>query len=68
PRAATQPVFMAHGALDPVIPQAAGLYSATILRQLGFAVDWHSYPMEHAVSQDEIRDIGDWLSRRFSGG
>ena len=66
--AAAQPVFMAHGAGDPVIPQAAGLHSAALLRQLGFTVDWHSYPMAHAVCQDEVRDIGDWLSRRFSGG
>ena len=65
PPALTQPVFMAHGTQDPVVPYAAGELSATLLRQLGFAVDWHRYPMPHSVCAEEIRDLGDWLSRRF---
>jgi phospholipase/carboxylesterase len=32
------------------------------------AVEWHSYPMAHSVCNDEIRDLGDWLTVRFSGG
>jgi phospholipase/carboxylesterase len=63
----TQPLFIAHGTQDPVVPFAAGEQSAELLRQLGFDVDWHSYPMPHAVSPDEIRDLGDWMSRRFAG-
>ena len=66
PQATSQPLFMAHGSQDPVVPYAAGEQSATLLRQLGFAVDWHRYPMPHSVCADEIRDLGDWLSRRFS--
>lgn len=66
PRALTQPVFMAHGTQDPVVPYAAGEHSAALLRQLGFVVDWHRYPMPHSVCAEEIRDLGDWLSRRFA--
>jgi phospholipase/carboxylesterase len=61
--AARQPVFMAHGIQDPVVPYAAGEHSAALLRRLGFAVDWHRYPMPHAVCADEIRDLGDWMER-----
>jgi len=68
PQATAQPLFMAHGSQDPVVPYAAGEQSATLLRQLGFAVDWHAYPMPHSVCADEIRDLGDWLSRRFAAG
>ena len=68
PRATAQPLFMAHGTQDPVVPYLAGEQSATLLRQLGFAVDWHRYPMAHSVCADEIRDLGDWLSQRFAAG
>jgi phospholipase/carboxylesterase len=65
-QATAQPVFMAHGLQDPVVPYAAGELSAARLRELGFAVDWHRYPMPHSVCAEEIRDLGDWMSRRFS--
>jgi phospholipase/carboxylesterase len=63
--ASTQPVFMAHGSQDPVVPCAAGEQSAALLRELGFTVDWHRYPMPHAVCAEEISDLGDWMERRL---
>lgn len=63
-----QPVFMAHGAMDPVVPVQAGQLSAHALRALGFHVDWHAYPMPHSVCAEEIADLGDWLSARFAAG
>jgi phospholipase/carboxylesterase len=62
-----QPVFMGHGTQDPVVPFRAGEQSQALLRELGFAVDWHAYPMPHSVCMDEIRDLGDWLSPRLVG-
>ena len=64
--AITQPVFMAHGEQDPVVPYSAGEQSAALLRQLGFSIDWHRYPMAHSVCAEEIADLGGWLSRRFA--
>ena len=66
--AASQPVFMAHGQFDPVVPYAAGETSADALRALGFEVEWHRYPMQHAVCAEEIRDLGDWMGARFAAG
>jgi len=63
-----QPVFMAHGQFDPVVPFAAGQASAARLRALGFDIDWHHYPMAHQVCAEQIRDLGDWLGRRFAAG
>ena len=65
PGATSQPVFMAHGQFDPVVPYAGGDMSANALRALGFDVQWHRYPMQHAVCAEEIRDLGDWISARF---
>ena len=63
-----QPVFMAHGSQDPVVPYQAGQQSAALLRELGFEVEWHDYPMPHSVCAEEIRHLGDWLSQRFTAG
>ncbi len=62
------PVFMAHGAQDPVVPESLGLRSRDALQALGMAIDWRSYPMPHSVCAEEIRDLGDWLQQRFQTG
>lgn len=59
------PLFMAHGSLDPVVPQGLGLMSREWLTRHGFKVDWHSYPMPHSVSMDEIRHLTQWIGERL---
>ena len=68
PEAASQPLFMAHGQFDPVVPYVGGDMSANALRALGFEVEWHRYPMQHSVCAEEIRDLGDWMTARFAAG
>lgn len=68
PGAQAQPVFMAHGLGDPVVPLAHAERSLAALRTLGFPVDWHTYPMAHQVCAQEVADLGDWLERRFAAG
>jgi phospholipase/carboxylesterase len=68
PGAARPPVFMAHGQFDPVVPFAGGETSAAALKQFGFDVQWHRYPMQHSVCAEEIRDLGDWMQARFAAG
>ncbi len=55
------PVFMAHGSFDPMIPMEGGRISADVLQTLGYTVEWHEYPMAHAVCPQEIADISRWL-------
>ena len=55
------PVFMAHGEDDPVIPCELGQRSAEQLRGMAYPVQWRTYPMEHSVSIEELRDIETWL-------
>lgn len=61
-----QPIFMAHGDGDPVIPLVYAERSAQVLKELGFSLDWHRYPMAHQVCVEEIRDLGDWMGQRFA--
>ncbi|HQX91401.1 MAG TPA: alpha/beta hydrolase [Thermomonas sp.] len=67
-QAATQPLFMAHGVFDPVVPPAAGEASANTMQALGFAVQWRRYPMQHSVCAEEITQLGDWMTARFATG
>ena len=55
------PIFMAHGTQDDIVPYAFASNSRDTLQQIGYAVEWHPYPIAHTVSTAEIADIGDWL-------
>jgi len=61
-----QPLFMAHGQGDPVIPIVHAQQSAQALQALGFDIEWHAYPMAHQVCAEEIDALAAWLDRRFS--
>tara|TARA_R110000782_G_scaffold63051_9_gene129346 strand:+ start:187 stop:846 length:660 start_codon:yes stop_codon:yes gene_type:complete len=60
------PIFMAHGNFDPVLRLEWGRSSADKLIASGYDVEWHSYPMAHAVCPQEIADISAWLSRVYA--
>jgi len=55
------PIMMAHGMQDPVVPLGLAERSRDTLRQAGYAVDWYTYPMAHAVCPQEVRAIRTWL-------
>ncbi len=59
----TLPLFMAHGEADTVVPPGLAQASRAQLEALGYAVEWHTYPMGHSVCAEELRDIEDWLVR-----
>lgn len=60
------PIFMAHGRHDPVVPLSLGEISRDALVQLGYAVEWHSYPMAHQVCAEEIADLRQWIGARLA--
>jgi phospholipase/carboxylesterase len=63
PANAATPIFMAHGLTDATLPIGLGLESRDFLKGLGFTVEWHQYPMAHAVCADELADIRHYLFR-----
>ena len=63
---ASVPIFMAHGSVDPVVPQALGSASRDALAALGYDVAWHSYPMAHQVCAQEIGDLQHWIGARLA--
>ncbi len=55
------PVFMAHGTYDPVVNFSLGEETCGLLKARGYPVEWHTYPMPHAVCPEEIEAIAAWL-------
>jgi phospholipase/carboxylesterase len=48
------------------VPIERGRAAADKLRELGYDVSWHAYPMQHQVCWEEIQELGAWMSARFA--
>jgi phospholipase/carboxylesterase len=57
------PIFMVHGRSDGVIPFARAEQSRDLLKSIGYQVEWHEYPMQHSLCQEEVDHIGAWLKK-----
>ena len=58
---ALTPIFMGHGRSDGVVPMARAQFAQTSLKQLGYDIEWHDYPMAHSVCAEEVADLNRWL-------
>lgn len=65
PLQASTATLCMHGVHDPVVPLFMGQAVQQQLEQWGVPVTWHDYPMEHEVCQQQIADIGYWLSQQL---
>lgn len=59
------PVFMAHGAWDPILPLQLSQQAAATLRQRGHPVSWHDYPIGHALSPDTVKDVIQFMQKNM---
>ena len=57
------PIFLAHGSQDEMVALPRAVASRELLASLGYAVEWHEYPMGHSVCLEEVRALQDWLRR-----
>lgn len=60
------PIMMMHGTLDSIVPIQLGEISCEILKKLQCSITWKTYPMQHQVCLEQIRDIGRWLQEVFA--
>ena len=60
------PIFWGHGSVDPVVILQRGIDSRDVLKSLGYAVEWHTYLMAHAVCPEEISDLRYWLGQHLA--
>lgn len=57
------PILLAHGEYDAIVDPAFGDATRVALQEAGYAVEWHSYPMAHAVCNEEVAAIAAFLRR-----
>jgi len=62
------PIFLAHGTDDGIVAFDRAEESRATLVALGCDVEWHTYPMGHSVSPQEIADLNAWLLRALAPG
>jgi phospholipase/carboxylesterase len=62
------PIFMAHGTYDPVVRYERAVQSRDVLLDLGYRIDWHTYPMEHSLCPEEIVAIGAFIRGVLAAG
>jgi phospholipase/carboxylesterase len=61
PANAFTPIFMGHGRNDTVVIHGRGETSRNQLQDLGYTVQWHSYPTEHNITAEEVDDVTAFL-------
>jgi phospholipase/carboxylesterase len=57
------PIFLAHGMYDPIVSPALGEMARNELSTAGYDIDWHTYPMGHTISMDEIQHLSQWFAQ-----
>lgn len=57
------PVRVFHGTEDQVVSELLGRRSVETLKEKGFEPVYSTYPMQHTVCLEQIRDISHWLQR-----
>lgn len=55
-------IFVAHGEHDSKLPVSMGRNTEKVLMSAGLNLTYKEYPVDHAVSQDEIEDLKEWFS------
>ena len=67
PDAANKQLFIEihHGLYDPVVPEKLGRKALKRLEELGYHPGYKTYPMEHGVCPEQLRDISRWIQDRL---
>ena len=59
------PILMIHGTGDSVVPLELAQSSSERLLAAGFAPEFRTFPMAHAISAEELDLVGQWLRERL---
>ena len=60
------PILMVHGSHDPMVTYDRAVASRDRLTELGWKVDFRTYPMAHEVCGPEVRDVAKMLAEHLS--
>jgi len=60
------PIEIYHGTNDPLINEQHGKNSVEFLKAIGFKPNYTTYPMDHSVCLEQIKDISEWLQKTLA--
>ena len=63
PEARTQPIFVAHGLSDPLIPTESAQKARDFLTEAGYSPEYHEYNMAHEISGEVLSDLVPWMAK-----
>lgn len=63
PQDRTQPIFIAHGLSDPLIPTETAQNAKAFLEGAGYSPEYHEYAMAHEISGEVLRDLVPWITQ-----
>jgi phospholipase/carboxylesterase len=55
------PIMICHGSYDQIVTESRGKACRDQLVSMGYRTEFRTYPMEHSVCLEEIRDVSRWL-------
>lgn len=55
------PILICHGTYDQIVTESRGRACRDQLNAMGYKPEYKTYPMEHSVCLEEIRDVSHWL-------
>lgn len=57
------PILAVHGSHDDIVVPERGKRAAALLKERGYPLQWHTYPMAHSVCGEEVVEIGKFLNQ-----
>ena len=63
PEDRSQPIFIAHGLSDPLIPAETAQNAKAFLEGAGYTPEYHEYAMAHEISGEVLRDLVPWMTQ-----
>ena len=63
PEERSQPIFMAHGRSDPMVPVESAWANRQFLESMGYRPEYHEYSMGHGIDQEVLDDLIPWMAQ-----
>ena len=63
PQRRTQPIFIAHGRSDPLVPAESAFKARRFLETAGYTPDYHEYDMAHEINLEVLKDLAPWIAQ-----
>lgn len=67
PELRTQPIFIAHGSQDNIIPLEHARSSKDFLVEYGYSPTYNEYQMSHQITMSVIADLKTWIHQTLAG-